>query len=147
MKTAGAGSETFGSNQAQSSRREAKPPLVYSCSGCSNAAQLANHVALALDEAGLAEMSCIAGVGGKVPTLLRVAHSGRPILALDGCVLACVKETLAQEGITPAQHIRLDLMGIRKLKKTRFDHDQATEVFARVCAELSAISAPKPDKA
>ena len=39
-------------------------PLVYSCSGCSSAAQLANHVALRLDRAGVAEMSCIAGVGG-----------------------------------------------------------------------------------
>ncbi len=45
-------------------------PLVYSCSGCSSAAQLANHVALQLDRRGLAEMSCIAGVGGDVPYLL-----------------------------------------------------------------------------
>ena len=28
-------------------------PLVYSCSGCSSAAQLANHLALRLDRAGL----------------------------------------------------------------------------------------------
>ena len=41
-------------------------PLVYSCSGCSSAAQLANHVALQLDRRGVAEMSCIAGVGGDV---------------------------------------------------------------------------------
>ena len=43
-------------------------PIVYSCSGCSSAAQLANHVALRLDRCGAAEMSCIAGVGGDVPT-------------------------------------------------------------------------------
>jgi uncharacterized metal-binding protein len=34
--------------------------LVYSCSGCSNAAQLANHLAVRLDRTGVAEMS----VGG-----------------------------------------------------------------------------------
>ena len=39
-------------------------PLVYSCSGCSSAAQMANDLALRLDRAGVAEMSCIAGVGG-----------------------------------------------------------------------------------
>lgn len=39
-------------------------PLVYSCSGCSSAAQMANHLAVQLDRTGLAEMSCIAGVGG-----------------------------------------------------------------------------------
>ncbi|MBS3959615.1 MAG: hypothetical protein KGZ52_09465, partial [Xanthomonadaceae bacterium] len=36
-------------------------PLVYSCSGCSSAAQLANRLALMLDRDGEAEMSCIAG--------------------------------------------------------------------------------------
>ncbi|HAQ85985.1 MAG TPA: zinc-binding protein, partial [Pseudomonas sp.] len=41
-------------------------PLVYACSGCSNVAQLANTLAVRLDRAGLAEMSCIAGVGGRV---------------------------------------------------------------------------------
>ncbi|WP_258292173.1 putative zinc-binding protein, partial [Escherichia marmotae] len=30
-------------------------PLVYSCSGCSSAAQMANHLALRLDRAGQAE--------------------------------------------------------------------------------------------
>ena len=55
-------------------------PVVYSCSGCSSAAQLANHVALQLDRKGLAEMSCIAGVGGDVPHLMKLARSGRPII-------------------------------------------------------------------
>ena len=62
----------------------APTPIVYSCSGCSSAAQLANHVALRLDRCGAAEMSCIAGVGGDVPHLMKTARSGRPIIALDG---------------------------------------------------------------
>ncbi|MFM2427654.1 MAG: hypothetical protein RL707_1481, partial [Pseudomonadota bacterium] len=49
-------------------------PLVYACSGCSSAAQLANQVALQLDRRGIAEMSCIAGVGGDVPYLLKIAR-------------------------------------------------------------------------
>ncbi|HWA38109.1 MAG TPA: putative zinc-binding protein, partial [Burkholderiales bacterium] len=70
-------------------------PLVYSCSGCSSAAQMANHIALRLDRLGLAEMSCIAGVGGDVKPLVRKALSGRPVLAIDGCALACAKACLA----------------------------------------------------
>ena len=35
-------------------------PLIYSCSGCSNIAQLANSVAIELDREIKAEMSCIA---------------------------------------------------------------------------------------
>ncbi|TAK94969.1 MAG: zinc-binding protein, partial [Aquabacterium sp.] len=48
-------------------RDTAHQALVYACSGCSSAAQLANHLAVRLDREGIAEMSCIAGVGGRVP--------------------------------------------------------------------------------
>lgn len=64
---------------------ETKAPLVYSCSGCSNVAQGANRLAVRLDREGLAEMSCIAGVGAGVFPIVRIAKSGRPILAIDGC--------------------------------------------------------------
>ena len=79
-------------------------PLVYSCSGCSSAAQLANHVAVRMDRSGVAEMSCIAGVGGDVASLVKTARSGRPIIALDGCPLVCVKSSLARHGITPVRY-------------------------------------------
>jgi uncharacterized metal-binding protein len=63
-------------------------PLVYACSGCSSAAQLANHVAVRLDRDGDAEMSCVAGLGGDVPSIMRkatdAAAAGRPIVAIDG---------------------------------------------------------------
>ena len=62
-------------------------PLIYSCSGCSDVAQLANDTAVALDHAGEFEMSCISGVGGKVAPLVHKAQSGRPMLVVDGCHL------------------------------------------------------------
>lgn len=102
---------------------------------------MANHLALELDANGEAEMSCIAGVGGKVPALLKVARSGRPILALDGCVLACVQASLAGAGVTPDQHVRLDLLGIRKLKKTRFDPAQAAVLLPDLVATTRALAA------
>ncbi len=64
-------------------------PLVYSCSGCSSAAQLANQIAVRLERSGVAEMSCIAGVGGGVASLVKTACSGRPIIALDGAARWC----------------------------------------------------------
>ncbi|TVO65827.1 putative zinc-binding protein [Denitromonas ohlonensis] len=113
-------------------------PIVYSCSGCSSAAQLANHFALQLDREGRADMSCIAGVGGHVAPLVRLARSGRPMLALDGCVLACVRETLAQHGLTPTVHVRLDAFGVKKLKKADFDPAQARALYPRVLEQLAA---------
>ena len=96
-------------------------PLVYSCSGCSSAAQLANAVALRLDRSGRAEMSCIAGVGGGVAPLVKLAQSGRTILAIDGCPLACARACLAQQGITPDHHLLLNEHGVRKKMHTDFD--------------------------
>ncbi len=111
-------------------------PLVYSCSGCSSAAQLANHVALRLDRKGVAEMSCIAGVGGDVPHLLKIAQSGRPIVALDGCPLVCVHSTLARHGIAPQRHYQLQQYGVKKRKHEDFDAEQAAMVLAQVEADL-----------
>ena len=89
-------------------------PLVYSCSGCSNVAQVANAVALRLDRLGLAEMSCIAGVGGGIKPLVKLATSGRPVVALDGCVLACVKGCLGRHGVEPTVHHILTRLDLKK---------------------------------
>ncbi len=110
--------------------------LVYSCSGCSSAAQLANHVALQLDRRGVAEMSCIAGVGGDVPKLVKLAKSGRPIVALDGCPLACVKSSLARHGIAPVRHYPLHQYGVKKRTHQDFDPAQAAQVLAQIEADL-----------
>ncbi|MCB1989053.1 MAG: putative zinc-binding protein, partial [Burkholderiaceae bacterium] len=109
-------------------------PLVYSCSGCSSAAQLANHVALRLDRAGVAEMSCIAGVGGDVPSLVRTARSGRPIIALDGCPLNCVQGCLSRHGITADRHYQLQQYGVKKRRHEDFDPAQASTVLEQVKA-------------
>ena len=89
-------------------------PLVYACSGCSSVAQLANDLAVELDRHGQAQMSCISGVGGGVAPLVRLARSGRPILALDGCALACAKSCLGNAGVEPDVHLILNRSGARK---------------------------------
>lgn len=113
-------------------------PLVYACSGCSSAAQLANHVALQLDRLGVAEMSCIAGVGGDVPSLVKTAKSGRPILGLDGCPLACVRNCLARHGVAPERYHQLQDFGVRKRLHADFEQEQAEAVLQQVLDDLSA---------
>lgn len=114
----------------------ASRPLVYACSGCSSAAQLANHVAVRLDRSGVAEMSCIAGVGGDVASLVKTARSGRPIIALDGCPLVCVQSSLERHGITPARHYQLQQYGVKKRQHEDFDPAQAQAVLDRVVSDL-----------
>ena len=106
-------------------------PLVYSCSGCSSAAQMANYLAVRLDREGVAEMSCIAGVGGGVTGLVNTARSRRPILALDGCVLACAKACLKQAGVQPTAHILLSEYGVKKRVHADFDRDEARDIYGK----------------
>jgi uncharacterized metal-binding protein len=103
------------------------PPLVYACSGCSGAAQLANALAVRLDRGGDAEMSCIAGVGGDVPSLVKVARSGRPIVAIDGCPLDCVARVLARHAVQPTVHHRLSDRGIVKGRHSEYGADTIRE--------------------
>ncbi len=89
-------------------------PLIYSCSGCSNIAQLANQIAVDFDRTKTAEMSCIAGIGGGVKKLVKLAKSQRRIIALDGCHLHCVENCLALIDVKADHHITLTDLGIKK---------------------------------
>ena len=107
-------------------------PLVYSCSGCSNIAQLANKVAIDLDREEVAEMSCIAGVGGGVKSLVNKAKSDRKIIALDGCHLQCVKNCLSRYDIKSTHHYILTEFGIKK----KYHLDCSSEDAAMVKSKL-----------
>jgi uncharacterized metal-binding protein len=91
-----------------------KRPVVYSCSGCSDAGELADRIARTLNRSGAAEMSCIVGVGGGVKPLVRKAQNAERILAIDGCPLNCVANTLRKAGINNFEHLELQTIGFRK---------------------------------
>jgi len=107
-------------------------PLIYSCSGCSDVAQLANNVAVSLDHAGEFEMSCISGVGGKVPSLVKTARSGRPITVIDGCPLHCARACLENIGVEPDEHVRLYEFGFKKHYGQSYGEDAVEEVCDEV---------------
>ena len=92
---------------------------------------MANQLAIRLDRDGAAEMSCISGVGGGVTSLVRTAQAGRPILALDGCVLRCVSACLSNAGVVADTHLVLSDYGVKKRKHADFDPEQAAEVYLR----------------
>lgn len=110
----------------------AQKPIVYSCSGCSNVAQLANHIAVALDRKGEAEMSCIAGVGGGVKPLVKKAQSGRLIIGIDGCVLRCVEQCLKKIGVSPNQHFVLTDYNLKKKIGEDFTKAESDRMTAKI---------------
>jgi uncharacterized metal-binding protein len=105
---------------------------------------MANHLAIRLDRDGTAEMSCIAGVGGGVPGLVKTARSGRRILALDGCILACARACLAREGLVPDRHLVLADYGVKKRKHADFDAQQAERIYREQVVPAASSLADKP---
>ena len=101
----------------------------------------------------VAEMSCIAGLGGDVKPLVRTAtnaaESGRPIIVLDGCALQCGRQTLVRHGIAPDLHWDLSRMGVSKRKHEDFSHTDAARLephLAEEIAELQGIPDNEPDE-
>ncbi len=121
-----------------------KLPLVYSCSGASSAAQMANYIAVRLDRSGLAEMSCIAGVGGDVKPLVNVAKSGRPIIALDGCPLHCAAKILERHGLKADQHHDLSRLGVKKRQHQDFDPTEAARVLQEIVKSTALLNRGSP---
>lgn len=111
-----------------------KEVIVYSCSGCSNVAQLANSVAVKLDRSGMAKMSCIAGVGGDVRSLVKVAEKAQKILALDGCPLQCAAECLKRHHIEPTVHLVLTDHGLVKNPSADVTPEIVEEFFQKASA-------------
>ena len=117
-----------------------KLPLVYSCSGCSSAAQTANYIALKLDREGDAEMSCIAGVGGNVSHLVNIARSGRPIIAIDGCPLSCSLHCLSERGLSADLHLLLHDHGVKKHYHAEFDRTHTDLIAVDIAAKARQLN-------
>jgi uncharacterized metal-binding protein len=82
-----------------------------------------------LDRSGVAEMSCIAGLGGHVRSLVNKARSGRRIYALDGCPLQCVENCLKQHGLHADVHLILSHYGLRKRYGEDCTQEQSDSLF------------------
>ncbi len=123
-----------------------KIPVVYACSGCSNVAQMANDLALKLTDEGIAEMSCIAGVGGKVPALVNRAKIAETIVAIDGCQLHCCQSCLDQIGVGADLHVKLYEFGQKKVKFKDYDKLEAARIYKSLLQEVAGLSQKKESR-
>lgn len=107
-------------------------PCVLACSGCSHAGELADRTARRLHELGVARMSCLAGVGGRVKSIVDTIQHASGILMIDGCLLECGGNSLRLAGLTDFQHFKLHEFGVRK-------HDSAVREETVLALAESAI--------
>ena len=113
FSTLGRQTEAVKTNEASTAPGKPKT-VVYACSGCSDAGELADRIARRLTREGAAEMSCLAGIGGRVKPLVNKAAGAERILAIDGCPLNCTRHTLELAGFNEFDHLELHKLGMKK---------------------------------
>lgn len=99
------------------------PKLIFACSGCADVGEVADRAARQMTKSGIGKMFCLAGIGGRVPGIIKTTESASKVLAIDGCELDCVKKCLNLAGFEDFKQIRVTDLGMEK-GKTQVD-DQA----------------------
>lgn len=91
----------------------ARLPLVFACAGCSAAGRLAYDIALELQRRGIAEMSCLAGVGAAKSHFLKQLKD-REVWVIDGCPIECAVGIFGQQSRHVDVRIQLHDVGVKK---------------------------------
>jgi uncharacterized metal-binding protein len=90
------------------------PKLVFACSGAADVGEIADRTARALAKEGAGKMYCLAGIGGRVGSIVVNAQAAGKILAIDGCPLNCARRTLEEAGFGSFAHMQLGDIGLAK---------------------------------
>jgi uncharacterized metal-binding protein len=90
--------------------------LIFACSGAADVGAVADQAARKLTKEGAGKMFCLAGVGGRVPGIMKTTEAADKILVIDGCPLNCAKHCLEQAGFKKYEHLQLADLGMEKGK-------------------------------
>lgn len=112
----------------------AAPKLIFACSGAADVGAIADQAARKMTKDGAGRMFCMAGIGGRVPGIMATTQSAAKILAIDGCPLNCVKNSLELAGFKKHEHLQLADLGMEKGK---------TPLTVEVVAKVAAAGAAK----
>ena len=113
------------------------PKLVFACSGAADVGAVADQAARKLTKDGAGSMFCLAGVGGRVAPIMEKTASASKILAVDGCPLNCVAETLKQAGFDGFEHLLVTDCGLEK-GKTEINDKNISKVVAAGAERLTS---------
>ena len=90
------------------------PKLIFACSGAADVGEIADKAARKLTKEGVGKMFCSVGIGGRVSGIMKTTESADRILAIDGCPLNCVKNSLEKAGFNEFKHLQLAELGLAK---------------------------------
>ena len=90
------------------------PKLIFACSGAADVGAMSDLTARKMTKDGVGKMFCMAGIGGRVPAIIQTTEMASKILAIDGCPMDCVKNSLKNAGFSDFEHIRVTDCGFEK---------------------------------
>jgi uncharacterized metal-binding protein len=99
--------------QAQCSCNSA-PKFIFPCSGASDVGGLSDQAARQITLDGTGKMYCLAGIGGRVESIMANTRAAARVLVIDGCPQECARKTLELAGFKDFQHLKLAEMGFKK---------------------------------
>lgn len=88
--------------------------LIFACSGAADVGAVADLAARRMTREGAGSMFCLAGIGGRVDPIMQRTASASEILAIDGCPMDCVSETLKKAGFDRFEHLVVTDLGFEK---------------------------------
>jgi len=101
-------------NQQNSCSCSGGPKLIFACSGAADVGAIADQAARKMTKEGIGKMFCTVGIGGRVSGIMKTTESADKILAIDGCPLNCVKNSLELAGFKQFEHLQLADLGLEK---------------------------------
>ena len=116
---------------------KAEEIILLPCSGGSNCGQIANQVAVKLDEEGIGKIYCLAGIGAHIKGMVESARSAKRIVALDGCEVACAKRAIGHAGLTVTDWICVTDEGIAKSHQFKIATKETNLIIRRTKESLA----------
>jgi uncharacterized metal-binding protein len=112
--------------------------ILLPCAGGSNCGQIANQVAVQLDQEGVGRLYCLAGIGAHISGMIESVRSAKRVMAIDGCSLACAKNTVEHAGLRVTDWICITEEGIDKNHQFSITQEEI-ELIARRTKESLAM--------
>ena len=106
------------------------PKLIFACSGAADVGAVSDQAARKMTKDGAGRMFCLAGIGGRVAPIMEKTRSASKILAVDGCPMDCVAETLRNADFDGFEHLRVTDLGFEK-GKTEINDENIAKVVAK----------------
>ena len=95
--------------------KETKQTLVvYVCGGSADVGELTDRAARQMDREGIANMSCLAGIGARDADIMFNAEYATRVLLMDGCPKACSQRTFENANLHSFVHFDMSAVGLLK---------------------------------